>query len=206
MNQMKFHARTLCSDVRIQADSPAMKNMLAAVLQPYFCITEDAAPLTVLCPEDGKLPALPGRGKYLVVCNAKFQQKDRIIVLPRPLDLEQFLNAALDLSGAESVIVPQDYQCDDTKRTLTYGGRTVSLTEKEYALFRLLHAHIGEVVAKETLTRLLWKEGNNNACQVYVAYLRGKLEQIAGSGALTSVRGRGYILRRPSENTERKTN
>ncbi len=201
---MKFHARTDRPDVRIQADSPVIKNMLAAVLQPYFFISEEAAGLTVLCPEDGKLPLLPGRGKYLVVCDEEIRQSERIVVLPRPLNLEQFLDAALKLSGSEDVVEMQDYQCDDKNRTLTYGGKTVSLTEKEYALFQALHAQIGEVVAKDTLTRLLWKEGSNNACQVYAAYLRGKLAQIAGPGALTSVRGRGYILRRPSENTERK--
>lgn len=206
MKQLNFHARTDRPNVRIQADSPVMKNMLSAVLEPYFVISEKGAGLTVLCPEDGKLPSLPGRGKYLVVCEQAEQQSERIIVLPRPLDLEQFLDAALKLSETEGAAEVQDYQLDDKKRTLTYGRKSVFLTEKEYALFQILHAHIGEVVAKETLTRLLWKKGNNNACQVYVAYLRGKLEQIAGPGALTSVRGRGYILRRPSENTERKKN
>ena len=108
------------------------------------------------------------------------------------------MGAALALFAADGGLIEvQDYQCDDKSRTLTYRGQSVSLTEKEYALFQALHAQIGEVVAKDTLTRLLWTEGSNNACQVYVTYLRGKLEQIAGPGALTSVRGRGYILRRP---------
>ncbi len=198
MNDIKFHARISRPQVCIQADSPVMENMLAAVLDPYFSISKDAAARTVLCPADGKLPHLSTQGKYLVVCDEAVPQSERIVALPRPLDLEQFLNAALELFTADGgVIEMQDYQCDDKSRTLTYGGRSVSLTEKEYALFQALHAQIGEVVAKDALTRLLWTEGSNNACQVYVAYLRGKLEQIAGPGALTSVRGRGYILRRP---------
>ncbi len=198
MNHIKFHARTSRPPVRIYADSPVMEKMLAAVLEPYFSISEEPAALTVLCPEDGNLPQLPAQGKYLVVCNETVPQSERIVALSRPLDLEQFLGAALALFAADGGLIEvQDYQCDDKSRTLTYRGQSVSLTEKEYALFQALHAQIGEVVAKDTLTRLLWTEGSNNACQVYVTYLRGKLEQIAGPGALTSVRGRGYILRRP---------
>ncbi len=198
MSHIKFHARTSRPQVCIHADSPVMEKMLAAVLEPYFFISKDAAAQTVLCLEDRNLPHLPEQGKYLVVCNEAVPQNERVVALPRPLDLEQFLDVALELFAADGGFIElQDYQCDDKSRTLTYGGQSVSLTEKEYALFQALHAQIGEVVAKDTLTRLLWTEGSNNACQVYVAYLRGKLEQIAGPGALTSVRGRGYILRRP---------
>ena len=69
MNHIKFHARTSRPPVRIYADSPVMEKMLAAVLEPYFSISEEPAALTVLCPEDGNLPQLPAQGKYLVVCN-----------------------------------------------------------------------------------------------------------------------------------------
>lgn len=176
-----------------------MEQMLTAVLEPYCSITEEGAALTVLCPADGKMPPLPRRGRFLVICDEPCGEgSDRVAVLSRPLDLRLFLEMVFSLCAQdESSGAAEAYRCNDAKRTVTYGGNTVHLTGKEYALFQILQDSIGEVVPKEKLTERLWSEGNNNACQVYMTYLRGKLEQIAGPGVLVSVRGKGYMLRRP---------
>lgn len=201
MNKIDFHApagRTRLP-VRIWADNPVTKQMLAAVLEPYFILAEDSAVLTVLCPDDGKMPALPRRGQLLIVCDeSHVAVSSRIAVLPRPLDLQLFLETALALCAEEEyVAASEEYRCNDARKTVSYNGSTVFLTDKEYALFQILQENIGRTVSKEKLTRLLWSEGNNNACQVYITYLRKKLEQIAGSGVLVSVRGKGYMLHRP---------
>lgn len=203
MKHLEFHApagsRRL--PVRILADDPVMGQMLTALLEPYCIITEESAVLTVLCPDDGKMPSLPNRGRFLIICDEPYAQAtDRISVLSRPLDLEQFLETVFSLCAQEEyhgAADAREYWCNDKNRTVTYNGNTVSLTDKEYALFQILLDSIGEIVSKQKLTQLLWNEGNNNACQVYMAYLRGKLERIAGPGVLVSVRGKGYMLRRP---------
>lgn len=187
--------------VRVLADDPVMWQMLTALLEPYYIITEESAVLTVLCPGDGKMPSLPNRGRFLIVCDEpNAQLPDRISVLSRPLDLVQFLDTVFSLCAHEEyhgIADAREYRCNDQSRTVAYNGNTVSLTDKEYALFQILLDSIGEIVSKQELTAQLWTEGNNNACQVYMAYLRGKLERIAGPGVLVSVRGKGYMLRRP---------
>ncbi len=197
MKNLEFHAPAI--PVRVLAEDPVMEQMLAAVLEPYCSITEEGAALTVLCPADGKMPPLPRRGRFLVICDEPCRDgSGRVAVLSRPLDLGLFLETVFFLCAQEeSSGAAETYRCNDTKRTVTYEGNTVHLTGKEYALFQILQDSIGEVVPKEQLTAHLWSEGNNNACQVYMTYLRGKLEQIAGPGVLVSVRGKGYMLRRP---------
>lgn len=197
MKNLEFHAPAM--PIRILAEDPVMEQMLTAVLEPYCSITEEGAALTVLCPDDGKIPPLPRRGRFLVICDEPYENgSPRITVLPRPLDLKLLLETVFALCAQEEYSgAAETYRCNDTKRTVTYEGNTVHLTGKEYALFQILQDSIGEVVPKEKLTELLWSEGNNNACQVYMTYLRGKLEQIAGPGVLVSVRGKGYMLRRP---------
>lgn len=203
MKNLEIHATagSHCLPVRILADDPVMEQMLTALLEPYYIITEESAVLTVLCPGDGKMPPLPGRGRFLIICDEpNAQPSDRISVLSRPLDLKQFLETVFSLCAQEEyhgAADAREYRCNDKNRTVTYNGNTVSLTDKEYALFQILLDSIGEIVSKQELTAQLWNEGNNNACQVYMAYLRGKLERIAGPGVLVSVRGKGYMLRRP---------
>lgn len=197
--EIHAHADPCRLPVRILADDPVMGQMLAALLEPYCMIAEEDTVLTVLCPGDGKLPPLPKRGRFLIICDEPYAQAtDRIFVLSRPLDLEQFLETVFSLCAQEEYHgAAQEYRCNDRSKTVTYNGNTVSLTDKEYALFQILLDSIGEIVSKQKLTQLLWNEGNNNACQVYMTYLRGKLERIAGPGVLVSVRGKGYMLRRP---------
>lgn len=204
MKKLHFHAGKGRPFLSVQADHPAMRNMLAAVLEPYFSVTESMAPLTVLCPEDGLLPSLPRRGRYLVVCDA-LSNREQVVTMSRPLDLEQFLQTVLTLYSMDQYTGAEDYRCDDRRRTVACGDREVTLTEKEYALFQVLHAHMGDPVAKDELIALLWRGKGSNACQVCAAYLRKKLASIAGTGVLTSVRGEGYILHPPRQrDTERE--
>lgn len=196
MKKINFHAQMDRPPICIQGDSTILQKMLAAVLEPYFTVTENGAPLTVLCPGDGQIPALPRRGKYLVICDVP-SDREQVVTLPRPLDLEEFLQTVRMQYSMDGYTGAEDYQCDDRHRTVTCRGQTVTLTEKEYALFQILYGRMGEIVAKDALTELLWDAGNNNACQVYIAYLRKKLESIAGAGVLTSVRGKGYVLHPP---------
>ena len=197
MKNLEFHAPAML--VRILAEDSVMKQMLTAVLEPYCSITEEDAALTVLCPDDGKMPSLPMRGRFLVICDESCgDSSDRVAVLSRPLDLKLFLKTVFSLCAQEEYSgTAEVYRCNDAKRTVSYDGNAVYLTGKEYALFQLLLDSIGEVVPREKLTECLWSLGNNNACQVYMTYLRGKLEQIAGPGVLVSVRGKGYMLRKP---------
>jgi two-component system response regulator MprA len=90
-----------------------------------------------------------------------------------------------------------DLVLDPSRRRVWRGGRELALTEREYQLLALLLRHRGEVVSRERILSSVWEEGGgatSNVIEVYVRYLRQKLEAHEGRRLLHTVRGRGYCL------------
>ena len=128
--------------------------------------------------------------------------EDRIF-LPRPLDIAEFCAACERLSEKAVRRTPAGYIADSTRCVVSLGDAAVSLTKTEFALFSILSERCGKAVSRSEIEERLW--GNNirgNVCGVYVSYLRKKLSAIAGDGAVTSVRGRGYMLNIPVNKNE----
>lgn len=125
------------------------------------------------------------------------------IFLPRPLDIAKFCAACESLSEKAVRRTPAGYVADSSRCVVSLGDASVSLTKTEFALFSVLSERCGEPVGRGEIEERLW--GNNirgNVCGVYVTYLRKKLSAIAGDGAVTSVRGRGYMLNIPVNKNE----
>ena len=80
--------------------------------------------------------------------------------------------------------------------TAEYDGVTVRLTEREFRLLEVLAEKAGATVSREVILRDAWDgmESRGNVVDVYVGYLRRKLEPILGRGAILAVRGAGYVL------------
>ncbi len=76
---------------------------------------------------------------------------------------------------------------------LAVGGRTVALTPSEWAIYRCLDMHRGEVVPREVLAACL-SGGGGNSVDVYVCHLRAKLEKPVGARMVWTVRGEGYKM------------
>jgi two-component system response regulator MprA len=77
------------------------------------------------------------------------------------------------------------------------GQRQLSLTSREYQLLLLLLRHRGSVLSRERILEEIWAEqggGASNVIEVYVRYLRQKLEQDGESRLIHTVRGHGYCL------------
>ena len=73
-------------------------------------------------------------------------------------------------------------------------GRMIPLTPREYALLSCLYARRGTPVPREVILREVWgAEGSDGLLQVYLHYLRKKLES-DGRRRILSVRGKGYVL------------
>lgn len=88
------------------------------------------------------------------------------------------------------------------ERTVSYGGKVVRLTGKEYALLGCLAKRAGSVVSRDEIRENVFggeTDSDSNAADVYVSYLRRKTEPLFGKGAIISVRGEGYMLKLPSE-------
>ena len=91
-----------------------------------------------------------------------------------------------------------DLTLDTCTRCIARGGRTTSLSTTEFKLLRLFLHHPHHVLTRERLIEGVWGidfPGESNVLEVYVRYLRLKLEQDALPRLIHTVRGAGYVLR-----------
>lgn len=91
-----------------------------------------------------------------------------------------------------------DLEVDTAARTVARGGVPIALTQTEYALLEYLARNAGREVSREMIATNVWKqplEPESNIVDVFVAYLRKKLEADGRSKLLHTVRGVGYVLR-----------
>jgi two-component system OmpR family response regulator len=96
-----------------------------------------------------------------------------------------------------SVLTIGDLEVDPAKRIVMRAGNEVELTPREFALLEFLARHAGEVVSRARLLEHVWDElygGSTNVVDVYVGYLRKKLELPDGPRLIRTVRGVGFML------------
>ena len=90
-----------------------------------------------------------------------------------------------------------DLHIDPNSKDVRRGTRAISLTAREYQLLMVLVLHAGEVLSRERLLREAWGEQQgaaSNVVEVYVRYLRQKLEGTGEAKLIHTLRGRGYCL------------
>jgi DNA-binding response OmpR family regulator len=83
---------------------------------------------------------------------------------------------------------------DQLRRQVTVGGRTFSVSAREFALLQAFVGHPGQVLSRQELLSMAWGmdfDPGTNLVDVYVGYLRRKL----GEALIETVRGSGYRLR-----------
>jgi len=107
------------------------------------------------------------------------------------------------LRGAQAREVPApvlqvaDLRLAPHSRDVQRAGRRISLTSREYELLLLLMQRSGHVVSRERILAAIWQEERpaaSNVIEVYVRYLRQKLEEGGQRRLIHTVRGRGYCL------------
>jgi len=93
-----------------------------------------------------------------------------------------------------------DLTLDPAARQVTRGRKTIDLTTKEFDLLEFFIRHPRQVLRRELIYERVWGydfEGESNVIDVYVRYLRAKLQADDGPPLLHTVRGVGYVLREP---------
>jgi two-component system, OmpR family, response regulator MprA len=93
-----------------------------------------------------------------------------------------------------------DLVLDAAARTVTRGGEEIALTRREFDLLECLLRHPGQVLGRETLLQQVWGYdflGGSNVVDVYVRYVRAKIERSDRPRLIETVRGVGYALRPP---------
>jgi two-component system, OmpR family, response regulator NblR len=95
-------------------------------------------------------------------------------------------------------LVFADLMLDLDTRNAVRGQRSIELTAKEFELLRYLMAHPGETLTREQILENVWgyeSGGESNVIEVYVRYLRIKLQEDGEKRLIQTVRGSGYVLR-----------
>ena len=93
-----------------------------------------------------------------------------------------------------------DLEIDPLRRTVNRGGRQVDLTALEYRLLEYLCYRAGEVVPRSDIWERVFEDGmggSSNAVDVYIGYLRKKLNAGDFPDLIHTRRGQGYVLESP---------
>ena len=91
---------------------------------------------------------------------------------------------------------------DPAGRSLTVYGHAVALTALEFSLLEALLRRDGEVLTRNQIRECVWDhafEGDSNVVDVYIRYLREKVDRPYGLQLIETVRGVGYRIRRASD-------
>jgi DNA-binding response OmpR family regulator len=97
----------------------------------------------------------------------------------------------------ESVLTVEDLRLDRVERRVTRGSRTIELTSKEFALLEYLMRNAGRRVTRAMIIEHVWNlsfDSTTNLVDVYVAYLRRKVDDDAPRKLIHTIRGVGYEL------------
>jgi DNA-binding response OmpR family regulator len=118
-----------------------------------------------------------------------------------PSDLLMRLRLHLGLQQGSRLSDPQlqvaDLTINMAKRQVRRGGRSVALTAREYQLLLFLVERAGQVLSRESILASIWNDQQgaaSNVIEVYVRYLRQKLEAGGERRLIHTVRGQGYCL------------
>jgi len=99
--------------------------------------------------------------------------------------------------AAQSPVVLGDLALDPASRSVSWAGRPVELSPREFAVLHALASQAGTALTKDDLLATVWgddRAATRNVVEVYVGYLRRKLTAAGAEGLLHTVRGAGYRL------------
>ncbi len=125
--------------------------------------------------------------------------------VPKPFALGELLariQALLRRAGhatrTEPALRVADLQLDPSTRQVWRGGHEIMLSPREFDLLELLMRHPRQVLTRERILDVIWQfdfGGQTNVVDVYIGYLRQKLEAHGGERLIQTVRGVGFVLR-----------
>jgi len=123
--------------------------------------------------------------------------------LVKPFNLDELLariRALLRRTQVKRIPILEflDLKLDTGSRQASRGERIISLTAKEYELLDLFMRHPRQVLTREVIFDRVWGYdfgGQSNVLEVYIRYLRQKLEDGGEVRLIQTVRGVGYVLR-----------
>jgi two-component system copper resistance phosphate regulon response regulator CusR len=123
--------------------------------------------------------------------------------IPKPFDLSELiarLRSVIRRSKGKSspLIMIDDLAIDLNARTVARGGQAITLSAREFTLLEYLALNSGRVVSRTELIDHIYgsdTEWDSNVIDVYINYLRNKIDKGFGRALIHTMRGAGYILK-----------
>ncbi len=122
--------------------------------------------------------------------------------LVKPFQVDELLARvrAMLRRGASSPVALQvdDLKLDPATRQAQRGSKNIALSSTEYTLLEYLMRHAGSVLTRAALLEHVWQydfDGNDNVLEVYISYLRRKIDRGHKKPLIHTVRGAGYSMR-----------
>ena len=120
----------------------------------------------------------------------------------KPFDIEELLariRALLRRVQGEEILRVSDLEVNTATREVRRGEREIDLTAREYELLKFMAHNPRQVLSREFLLSRVWDQElgvTTNLVDVYIGYLRKKLEAPGETRLIRTVRGAGYALRK----------
>ncbi len=123
--------------------------------------------------------------------------------LTKPFAIDELLARVRALMRRGATEAPGILQIDDlalnpATREVTRGGQRIELTLKEYALLEYFMRHAGRVLTRPMISEHVWNQDFDtftNVIDVYVNYLRNKIDRGRSRKLIHTIRGSGYMLK-----------
>lgn len=123
--------------------------------------------------------------------------------LVKPFDFQELMAVVRVMTrkytgNRSNVYTIADLRLDATARTVTRAGKNIELTAKEFALLEYMLRNKGVVLSREMIENNLWNydyEGGTNVVDVYVGYLRKKMDTGFDRKLIHTVWGTGWVLK-----------
>lgn len=178
--------------------------------------TYDIIILDVMLPKEDGLSLLQnwrrdGVKSYVLVLTARGAIEDKVRgldlgaddYLTKPFELEELLARMRALirrrhQVKDPVIRTHDLEINTAARTVQRAGKQIHLTPREYALLEFLAFHLGKVVSRTMIWEHLYNEedeNTSNVVDVFIRYLRNKIDKGFELPLIQTRWGEGYLLR-----------
>jgi heavy metal response regulator len=126
--------------------------------------------------------------------------------LPKPFAFAELLARSRALLRRKShdrtvTLRMSDLVLDPVSHQVARGGRQIELTSREYALLQYLMQHPNQVLTRTMIVEQVWGydfDNFSNVVDVYVNYLRNKIDRDFDVKLIHTVRGIGYVLKAPA--------
>ena len=147
----------------------------------------------------------------ILMLTAKSSVKDKVMglksgaddYLTKPFDFDELLARIQVLlrrkqTGKPNLLKVADLELDQMAREVKRAGKLINLTSQEYTLLRFLMLHAEQVVTRTMISEHVWDKAFDtctNVVDVYINYLRNKIDKGFSSPLIHTIRSAGYTLK-----------